>query len=179
MAIGYVSLSGRGRIDALLAEVVAQLERDGLRLAGTVQTNPARRDRTRCDMDLRVLPDGPVLRISQDLGEGGRGCRLDSGMLETAVLEVSRRLDGALLLVINKFGKQEAAGRGLAPVIGDALSRGRPVLVGVNGLNLRPFLAFTDGLAEPLPPDPQVIVAWATKAVLSRNGEAHVPTAHA
>jgi nucleoside-triphosphatase THEP1 len=167
MTIAYVSLPGRGRTDALLAEVVGQLEQIGVSLAGTVQTNPIRSDRTRCDMDLRVLPDGPVLRISQDLGEGGRGCRLDAGVLETAVLEVGRRLEGASLLVVNKFGKQEAAGRGFAPVIGEALARGIPVLVGVNGLNLGPFLTFAGGLAEPLPPEPKTIVAWAVGAARS------------
>ena len=70
MVVGYVSLPGRGRTDALLADVVAELEVAGLRLAGTIQTNPTRSDRSRCDMDIRVLPDGPTLRISQELGEG-------------------------------------------------------------------------------------------------------------
>ena len=171
MAIGYVSLPGRGRTDALLVEVVWELELAGLRLAGTVQTNPTRSDRTRCDMDLRVLPGGPVLRISQDLGEGGRGCRLDGGVLETGVLEVGRRLEGASLLVVNKFGKQEAAGRGFASVIGEALARGLPVLVGVNGLNLETFLAFAGGLAAPLPPEPRGVVAWALGAARSTSIE--------
>ncbi|WP_442954295.1 DUF2478 domain-containing protein [Paracoccus sp. APAP_BH8] len=29
-------------------------------------------------------PDGPVLRISEDRGNGARGCRLDAGVLEAA-----------------------------------------------------------------------------------------------
>lgn len=95
------------------------------------------------------------------------------------MFEVSRRLDGASLLVINKFGKQEAVGRGLAPVIGEALSRGLPVPVGVNGLNLGPLLAFAEGLAEPLPAESQAIVTWATKAVLSGNVGANHLTARA
>ena len=69
--------------------VVARLEGAGLRLAGTVQTNSENCDRGKCDMDLRVLPDGPSFRISQDLGAASRGCRLDAGALETAVVAVT------------------------------------------------------------------------------------------
>ena len=167
MRLGYVTLAGRGRTDELLAGVASHLEDAGLRLAGTVQTNLERLDRSKCDMNLRVLPDGSVLRISQDLGEGSRGCRLDTGALETAVAEVQTRLDGAEVLLVNKFGKQEAFGRGLAPVIAEALSRGLTVLVGVNGLNLSALLDFTGEVAEALPPDPAAIVDWVRGAVLA------------
>lgn len=167
MRLGYVTLAGRGRTDELLAGVASLLEHVGMRLAGTVQTNLERVDRSKCDMDLRVLPDGPVLRISQDLGEGSRGCRLHTGVLETAVAEVQARLDGAEVLVVNKFGKQEALGRGLAPVIAEALSRGMTVLVGVNGLNVPAFMDFTGEGAKALPPDPAAIVAWVHDATIA------------
>lgn len=165
MHLGYITLSGRGRIDALLAEVVARLEAQGVALAGTVQSNTGRPDRRQCDMDLRLMPGGPVVRISVDRGAEARGCRLDAGVLEQSVLWVTRHLDGAALLVVNKFGKQEAEGRGLAPVIAEALGRGMPVLVGVNGLNLPPFLDFADGLAERLDPDPGHVSGWCLAAV--------------
>ena len=167
MQIGYVSLPGKGATDACLSRAVALLVARGVPLAGTVQTNPQRTGRQVCDMDVRVLPDGPVLRISQDLGAGARGCRLDGGALETAVAEVTRRLDGAALLVVNKFGKQEALGRGLVPVIAEAMGRGLPVLCGVNVLNLPAFLNFSDGTAEALSADPVAIVHWAMQAMLS------------
>lgn len=164
MNLGYVTLAGRGRTDALLAAVVARLEAAGLRLAGTVQSNIQRADRALCDMDLRLLPDGPVVRISQDRGPEARGCRLDAGVLEQSVLWVERTLDGAEMLVVNKFGKQEAEGKGLAPVIAEALGRGLPVLVGVNGLNLPAFLAFAEGLAAELRPEPEAVAAWCLAA---------------
>ncbi len=160
MKLGYVSLSGRGQTDRLLAETVARLEARGLALAGTVQCNLERPGRDLCDMDLRLLPGGPQVRISIDLGAEARGCRLDAGALEQAVLWVSRHLDGAELLVVNKFGKQEAIGKGMAPVIAEALDRGLPVLVGVNGLNLPPFLDFAGGLAQALPADAAAVADW-------------------
>ena len=130
MRIAYVSLQGRGRTDQLIAEVADRLSVEGLRLAGTVQSNHERPNRKKCDMDLRVLPDGPIVRISEDRGELARGCILDSGALEQTVHEVERRLDGADILIVNKFGKREAEGKGLAPVIAEALHRGLRCLSG-------------------------------------------------
>jgi nucleoside-triphosphatase THEP1 len=162
--LGYVSVAGRGRIDLLLADVVERLKASRLAIAGTVQTNIERDDRPKCDMDLRLLPDGPVVRISVDRGAGARGCRLDAGALEQSVSWVAQALDGAELLVVNKFGKQEAEGRGLTAVIADALERGLPVLVGVNGRNLPAFLDFAGSLATELVPDAQSVADWCLAA---------------
>ena len=91
MRIAFVSLPGKGATDACLAEAVALLTARGVPMAGTVQTNPERPGTHVCDMDVRVLPDGPVLRISQNLGAGARGCRLDGG-----ALTLEGRLPGAV-----------------------------------------------------------------------------------
>ena len=109
---------------------------------------------------MRVLPDGPLHVINQNLGPGSRGCRLDAGALEQAVSEVSARFAGADVLIINKFGKQEAAGRGFCSLIVEALDRDIPVVVGVNGLNLPAFLAFAGDLAEKLVPEESGIIQW-------------------
>jgi len=163
MTLAYVSLEGRGKTDLFLMSVALRLQAQRVRLAGTVQSNIDRPDRAKCDMDLRVLPDGPVVRISEDRGSHARGCILDSGALEQTVFEVERRLDGADLLIINKFGKRESEGKGLIPVIAAAVGHGTPVLVGVNGLNLPLFLAFCDGQAKALPADLDLVVTWCQK----------------
>ncbi len=160
MNLAHVSIEGRGRTDLFLMSVAAHLAARGLRLAGTVQSNVQRPDRARCDMDLRVLPDGPVVRISEDQGSAARGCILDSGALEQTVLEVERRLAGADLLIVNKFGKREAEGKGLVPVIAAALDLDMPVLVGVNGPNLPLFLTFCGGHAAALPADLDHVLRW-------------------
>ena len=126
MPIAYVSLPGRGATDALIASAVDRLRRSGLRLAGTVQTDVPRAGRTLCDMELAVLPDGPVFRINQDRGEAARGCRLDGGALEEAVVAVEARMAGAEVLIVNKFGKLEAQGRGYVPLIAEALAIPEP-----------------------------------------------------
>lgn len=168
MMLACVSVAGKGLTDACLAKAVALMQAQGLRLAGTVQSNPRRAGRPKCDMDVHILPDGPVLRISEDRGIHARGCRLDAGVLEAAVVATLDRLDSADLLVVNKFGKQEAEGRGFVTVIADAMTRGLPVLVGVNALNHSAFHAFTDGMAQDLPADPEAIAAWAFAHCRSR-----------
>lgn len=177
MNIGYVSVPGRGANDRFLAVVAQRLQARGLRLAGTVQTNVERADRARCDMDILVLPDGPILRISEDRGDLARGCRLDAGALEDAVLGVTRSLPGADLLIVNKFGKQEAEGRGLAPIIAEALEQGIPVLLGVNGLNRSAFEEFASGLATPLPADEAMVLDWCQRTFAPAQ-DAASPTPH-
>ncbi len=166
MRIAYVSLQGRGRTDQLIAEVADRLTAEGLRLAGTVQSNHERPNRKKCDMDLRVLPDGPVVRISEDRGDLARGCILDSGALEQTVHEVERRLEGADILIVNKFGKREAEGKGLAPVIAEALHRGLPVLVGVNGLNLAALLSFAEEDIHGLATNAEAVANWCLAGVV-------------
>ena len=165
MNLAYVTLQGRGRIDALIVEVASKLAAEGVRLAGTVQSNIERPNRRKCDMDLMILPNGPVVRISEDRGELARGCILDSGALEQTVFAVQQRLAGADVLIVNKFGKREGEGKGLVPVIAEALDLGLPVLIGVNGLNLAAFLAFAGEEAVALPTDPRTVVEWCQSAI--------------
>ena len=177
MKLTYVSLQGRGRTDAFIALVADRLQSEGVRLAGTVQSNFDRPGRRKCDMDISVLPDGPTLRISEDRGDLARGCILDSGALEQTVLEVQQRLDRAEFLIINKFGKREAEGKGLVPVIAEALGRGLPVLVGVNGLNLPAFHVFAGEEIVGLPADIEQVVEWCLSALSLQSSQAAVPAA--
>jgi hypothetical protein len=164
MNLAYTMAPGRGDTDLILFKLATVLAARGLRCCGTVQINSERGDTGPCDMDVRVLPDGPILRISQDLGRASRGCRLDPAALETAVGLVSASMGpGSDLLIVNKFGKHEAQGRGFRTVIAEALSKGIPVLVGINTLNLPAFEEFAEGLATRLPPEPTALEIWAVQ----------------
>ena len=150
MRLATITLPGRGETDRLLASVAARLQGQGVALAGAVQFNLDCGDE--CEMEVQVLPDGPGIGISQSLGPGSQGCRLDAGALEAAVAEVAARMAGARLLIVNKFGKHEAEGRGFRALIGSALEGGMPVLIGVNAMNMQAFQAFAGEMAEPLVP---------------------------
>lgn len=166
MNIAYLTTVGKVDIDHLLARLAGHLESAGVRVCGTVQANTPRAKDCRCDVDLRVLPEGPVIRISQDLGPSARGCRLDAAALETTVGIVEDRLAcGADILIVNRFGKQEAEGRGFRSSIAMALSHDIPVLAGLSQLNLEAFLEFTDGLAQELPAEIGALAGWASTQI--------------
>lgn len=161
MKIAYTMASSRGDTDLLLADVAQELMARGVRTCGTVQINTDRPDTHRCDMDVKVLPDGPVVRISQSLGKEARSCRLDPSALETAVVMANKGLhNGAKVLIVNKFGKHEAEGRGFRNLIAEALALDIPVLVGTNALNRAAFEEFTDGEAVALPPVASQLLSW-------------------
>ncbi len=161
MRIAYTLATGRGQTDRLLSLAAAAAANLGMRCAGAVQYNSMPNDRRICDMDVKVLPDGPLIRISENRGPEAKGCRLDPNALETAVALTEQALETAPdLLVINKFGKHEASGRGFRPLIAEALAQDIPVLVGVNALNEGAFVEFTAGSARQLEPDLEEILTW-------------------
>lgn len=163
--LAYVIGEGQGETDRLLAEVAARLQARGWPLAGVVQINTDREAGGPCDMDLAVLGLPERVRISQSLGPGSTGCRLDPEGLETAVGLVAVALAKAKakaprLLIVNKFGKAEIEGRGFRPLIGEALAAGIPVLTGVKTLNLGGFCDFAGGFETPLETDIDAILRW-------------------
>ncbi len=165
MKIAHVTASGRGETNRLLARAAPILSAEGFRLAGTVQTDTVTPRSPLCDMDVLVLPSGPTLRISTSLGPGASGCRLDPAGLEDSVaLTLANVTRGADLVIINKFGKQETAGRGFRDVIGAAMVAGIPVLVGVNEANRPALDSFCGGQATPLAAELEVILDWARQA---------------
>jgi hypothetical protein len=166
MMLAYTMAPGRGDTDLILQSLAVDLAKRGIRCVGTVQINSERADAGPCDMDVQVLPDGPVLRISQDLGSFARGCRLDPAALETAVALVSAGLaSGADLVIINKFGKHEAEGRGFRDVIADAVAKDVPVLCGLNALNKAAFELFAGELCLELPPEGAALRTWVDHAI--------------
>lgn len=173
MSIAYTMAPGRGDIDQLLFGVAQSLIRDGFRPAGIVQINTECADAGPCDMDVKVLPDGPVIRISQTLGRGARGCRLDPDALETAVAMVEAELArDADCLIVNKFGKHEAEGRGLRPTIAEAVAREIPVLAGLNALNRDAFMEFSGGMAIEARPLAADLGAWLRARISERQSAA-------
>ncbi len=159
--LAFFTSDTRGFSDRLLADFAQRLLAKRIRLSGAIQVNVERDSARRCDMELRILQGTEVIRISQNLGSGSRGCRLDPDGLERAAGLVERALsDDPDLLIINKFGKQEVEGRGFRPLIGQALAGGVPVLTSVNRSNREPFLDFCGEFADEIPATADALLAW-------------------
>jgi nucleoside-triphosphatase THEP1 len=164
--IGVVVYDDGLLADSVIARCAAGLAASGYRLGGVVQSNAHRQGQRRCDMYVKDLLGGDEVKISFDRGNEARGCRLDphafariDAWVERAVLE---RVD---LLIINKFGREEAHGRGLRPVIADALLAEIPLVIGVSTRNLCGFLAFVGDSPTRLRPDVEAITAWCRHAI--------------
>ena len=159
--LAYITGEGRGAADRLLADLGLSLRAQGVDVAGVVQLNRESRPDRHCDMDLVVLGHDHQVRISQDLGPLARGCRLDPQGLETAVgLVAADLVRRPALVILNKFGKSEAEGRGFRMVLAEAMIAEIPVLTAVNKGNLAAFLEFAGDLAQPLPADPDALAQW-------------------
>ena len=164
LKIAYTMAHGRGELDLLLADLAQRLEARGLKTRGIVQINSGCETDQKCDMDVQVLPDGPMIRISQFLGKEARGCRLDPNAMAAAVAEVERSMATSYdVFLLNKFGKQEAEGRGFRDLLAEAAASGATVIAGTNPLNAPIFEEFSDGEATCVDPDIDALLTWYDK----------------
>ena len=164
MRIASISATGPGETDRLIAEAAATLEAEGFLLNGIVKVlQYAPKGSHHCDMDVRVLSDNRTIRITQSLGKGAQGCRLNPEAIAEAVAAVDQASSmEADAFILNKFGPEEAEGRGFRAAIAAAMDRNIPVLVGLGGgeASRKGFAAFVGDLSETLPADPDAILTW-------------------
>jgi hypothetical protein len=170
MKLATVTGGRPGETDRLLKAVVAHLTEDGVRTVGAVRAADPVQSDILCDSTLFILPQGPEIRITQDLGAGSSACRMDAGALEDAVglATVRLEMDGTDFAILNKFGLSEAEGRGFRAFISEAIARDIPVLLGLSETHRAAFEAFAGGMATRLQPDEIAILTWCRK-VLDRS----------
>lgn len=155
--------------DTLLAEVAHDLRGQGLKLAGAVQSNVASPGRSRCDIMLEDLATGRIVKASEDRGPMARGCRLDAAALEDIVgLSAAALAPETALVVINKFSKREAEGRGFRPLIEQAVLLGVPVLAAVKRAHLEPWTRFVGSEPGLLPLSRDAVRAWCDRVIAHR-----------
>ena len=132
--------------DDLLARFAADLIRRGRRLGGIIQRNTKGEAGQRERMEVIDLMTGKVVRICQDLGKDAAACKLNpAGLAEAATLVTRAIAAGVELVVVNKFSKQEAAGRGLRAEIAEAATAGLPLLTAVSDSCYDAWTSFTGG----------------------------------
>lgn len=154
--------------DRLLSEAAVALRGRGRRLAGTIQSNEPGGEGRRCDMTLEDLVSRRRICASTHRGSLARGCRLDTEALEEAVgLALSSLTPATDLVIINRFGKREAEGRGFRPLIEAAVEHGVPVLIGVNVAQSEAWYRFTGCELPVLPLALDDVMAWCEAAAVA------------
>jgi nucleoside-triphosphatase THEP1 len=163
-AVCYTSDTG-SLVDDVLAQAARRLKMDGLKIAGSIQWNEPVAGRRRCRMTLEDLASGRKILSSEDRGSEARGCHLDTSALEEAAVLATASLEpGIDLVIVNRFGKQEIAGRGFRQAIEAAVLLGLPVLAGVSEKNWSSWLAFAGDEAERLPVSLDAVLSWCRSA---------------
>ncbi|MCC5993311.1 MAG: DUF2478 domain-containing protein [Rhodobacteraceae bacterium] len=160
--LGFFIPLGCGQGDIMLQQIARRLDAQSVAMTGVVQRNLEHDPERRCHMDLQILGQPDIIRISQERGKYALGCRLDSGQLALAVHHVEAALQRrrVSLLIINKFGKQESEGEGFRHAIGTALARDIAVLTTVSRAQMPGFRDFAQGMETELTCDVDEVTRW-------------------
>ncbi|MCV0425048.1 MAG: DUF2478 domain-containing protein [Roseibium sp.] len=148
-------------VEPALDAFVKGLRSRGVRMAGCLQRQLPDRGSCCPISHLEDLSSGANTRITQPLGSGSTGCRLDPGALANAAENLRRQLDSRPdILILNRFGRGESEGRGFRPVIERAVELGIPVLTAVKERYVGEWETFSADLAADLPADPEQLLSW-------------------
>jgi nucleoside-triphosphatase THEP1 len=142
-------------------QIVENCRKRGLRVAGVIQHPVCSDTAGHCDVVLEELTTGLRTDLFEDRGSGARGCRLDVAALAEVNGQVARSLDSdPEILILNKFGKVEAEGRGLLDLVAMAADRSIPVVIGVPIRNLEAWRNFAGGMSVEFTSDPSEVADW-------------------
>ena len=120
MNLAYTMAPGRGDTDLILHRLARELAARGSDAAERCRSTRSAPMPAPATWTSRSCPDGPVLRISQDLGPSARGCRLDPAALERPSGLVSASLTGRR----HPDREQVRQARGRGPRVPDRHRRG-------------------------------------------------------
>jgi hypothetical protein len=155
--------------DAVLRDFAIGLNRRGYRAVGLVQVGHHCVDAPK--LSAMLIHTGEELQLFQDLGSCASGCRLDVGQLLNAGAQVASAIDqGADLLIVNRFGRQEREGKGLTYLIERALSADIPVVIAVPEHRFADWIRYADGMSVKLPCDLSSLNAWWDSVTAGNSG---------
>lgn len=149
--------------DAVLRDFAAELKTQGLRVVGLVQAGQC----ADSSLSAVLVHSGEKLLLAQDFDPAATGCRLDLGRLENIGARVAEALDaGADLLIINRFGKRERDGKGLASLIERALGADIPMVIAVSEERFAEWTRYAGGISVKLACERPALEAWWRKVSL-------------
>jgi hypothetical protein len=153
--------------------------RPDVRLAGLVAESHGLPDRHCQAGYLRNLTTGARFSIFHDLGPDAAMCHLDgTGAVAAAAAVESDIAAGCDLVLLNKFGKLEAAGDGLVSAFRAAITAGLPLLTSVSPAHDKPWRQFVDQEFAILPADPAAIDLWRRAVQMQTGRGVHIERSH-
>ncbi len=161
--------------DATLRDFAADLNAHGYRAVGMVQAGQC----ADSSLSAVLLHNGETLLLAQDFDPAARGCRLDIERLQSAGRRVAEALEkGADILIINRFGKRERNGKGLAFLIDQAFESNIPVVIAVSREHFAEWVKFADGMSVKLACERASLDAW-WRNISTQNESRKIGKSHA
>jgi hypothetical protein len=158
--LAAIVYTARDDPDRLLLEFVGDLRRAGRRALGLVQLgrNPF------CDsriIRLLQLPSEEVVSLHHDPASGARQCGLKSERLVGTAGAIAAAIGaGADLVVINRFGRLEAEGKGLIDLIRRAGEADIPVLIAVPEHRFEAWTKYSCGMSVRIACNRRALNRW-------------------
>jgi hypothetical protein len=151
-------------VDAVLSDAMELLRSRGIRVAGLVQEFGALTLGGKRSMYVRDISSGERVRLDFPRGRGASGCVLDPDALARAAsllrLAISSRPD---VLMVNRFGRQEAEGHGLRSELAEAVCAGLPTVLAVGRSLLTDWEKFVGEPGHTLPAKPIEVALWSCR----------------
>jgi len=148
-------------IDQIIDEVMSALKHKGFNLAGYLQREMPADDDCCSTLYLESIADGKRAQISQALGAGSKGCRLDPAALAVLANDLCNEITADTdMLIVNRFGKGESEGQGFRIAMERAMELGVPVLTAVRDEYIEAWHEFCGEFGLELAPRPESIIAW-------------------
>ena len=161
-----LALQGADRVGVrqTLDDAAQRFRARGLLVLGAVETLPNPIDPD--DVHLLDLASNARYPLNQKLGPGAAGCSLDPEGLAGACAAVQASIaaldgsEGRTLVILSKFGRQEAEGRGLTDAFHAAVLADLPILTSVSPAVAEAWAQFAGPLARFAGMSPDEIDAW-------------------
>ena len=143
----------------LLAAMVADWRQSGARIGGVLGELHGLPDRTCGAGFLRDIASGRPYAIYVETPPSQTSCHLDAAGVASACQALLDQIPKSDLVVLNKFGKLEAMGQGLAPAFERAICAGKPVLTTVSNRHCDAWRTFAPETSF-LPADEEALQHW-------------------
>ncbi len=154
--------------DEILRTFAADLNSSGYRAVGLVQLGHHRLD---AGLSVTLIHNGEELQLLRDLSACPAGSRLDAGRLQDAGRRIAGAIEqGADMVIVNRFGRQELEGKGLCSLIEQAASADIPVVIAVPAHRFGDWIKFADGMSVKLGCNRNALDKWWHKVSMRHPG---------
>jgi nucleoside-triphosphatase THEP1 len=147
------------RVQALFQDMVDRCRASGIQVAGLIERPHGLPDR-RCNAGvLHDIASGGPYSIFRESVPRSDACHIDVAVVETASKAILSQIAVCNLVILSKFGKLEAAKRGLIRAFEAAMALGKPLLTTVSNHHLAAWREFAPD-ASVLDANPDALQEW-------------------